>query len=206
MWNRILDLIFPPRKEDFLVRSATEDDVSVLISPRLVETTTPATIALLPFKNLLVRALIHECKFYNNKKAAKLLSHALGTFLEEYVVERAELAGTNITCIPMPLSLTRYKERGYNQVANVTERTAKTLSLPHRTLLAKIRDTKSQVDLNKKERLRNQVGAFAAETVSKDTTYILVDDVVTTGATINAAIEALKKSGAKHIVPIALAH
>lgn len=206
MWNVILDLIFPPRKEDFLVRSATEEDIDTLISPRLVETTIPATIVLLPFKSPLVRALVHECKFHNNKQATKLLAHALSVFLDEYVIERIELAGSNITIIPMPISLSRYRERGYNQAANVTERAAKKFDLPHKTLLAKIRDTKSQVSLGKKERLRNQEGAFASEKVSAAVTYVLVDDVVTTGATMNAAIEALKKGGAENIVPIALAH
>lgn len=206
MWNEILDLIFPPRDEDLLVRSLVPKNIHSLISPKLIEDTIPATITLLPFKNLYVRALIHECKFHNNKKAVELLSSALSAFITEYMIERIELAGIDITIIPMPLSLHRYKERGYNQVANVTEKTSVHCALPHKTVLAKIHDTKSQVSLSKKERLRNQQGAFTAEKVTPATTYILVDDVVTTGATMNAAIEALQKAGAKHIVPIALAH
>ncbi|MBL1434254.1 ComF family protein [Candidatus Wolfebacteria bacterium] len=206
MWNTILDLIFPPRDEDVLVRSLAPEDIHQLLSPRLVESTIPSTISLLPYKRKRVKALIHECKFYKNKKATRLLAHALSSFLTEYVLDRVELAGRNIVIVPTPLSLNRYKERGYNQVANVTNIASKTCSLPHKHILAKIRHTKSQVALNRKDRLRNQRGAFMAEKVQRNTTYIVVDDVTTTGATLSATIEALQKAGARHIVPIALAH
>jgi len=206
MWNTILDLIFPPRKDDVLVRSVVPEDLNKLLSPALVESTAPATIALLPYQSPHVRALIHECKFHNNKHSVKLLAHTLSAFITEYMLERIELAGVNIVITPIPLSLLRYKKRGYNQVANITERVSKKCSVPCMKILAKIRDTKSQVDLNKKDRLRNQQGAFVAEKVLPNTTYIVVDDVVTTGATMAAAIEALKKAGAQHVVPIALAH
>lgn len=202
----ILDLIFPPRDEDILVRSLVPEDIDKMLSPRLVEGTAPSTISLLPFKSPHVRALIHECKFHNSKRAARLLSHALHAFIREYMLDRIELSGAKIIIAPIPLSLMRYRHRGYNQVANVTERVAKSCELPHRTILAKIKDTKSQVDLSRKDRLRNQRGAFTSEKASKSATYVVVDDVVTTGATMSSAIEALKKAGAKHIVPVALAH
>ncbi|XKT75188.1 MAG: ComF family protein [Patescibacteria group bacterium UBA2103] len=153
-----------------------------------------------------MRALLHENKYHQNKRAAKLLAHALHAFLFEYIVDRIELAGTNIYVVPIPLSLSRYKERGYNQVANVTEIACKKCDLKHKNILAKIKDTKSQTKLSKKERLRNQHGAFVSEKASPRTTYIVVDDVLTTGATMQEACRALEKMGAKSILPIALAH
>lgn len=206
MWNRILDIIFPPRDEELLVRSMQCSDIDKLLSPKLIEDTTPGTVTLLPYKDPLVRALIHENKYYQNKKAAKLLSHALHAFLFEYIIDRIELAGLNIYVVPIPLSLSRYKERGYNQVAKVTEQVCKKCDLKHKNILAKIKNTKTQTELSRKERLRNQAGAFVAEKASPHTTYIVIDDVLTTGATMQDACRALEKMGAKSILPIALAH
>jgi ComF family protein len=177
-----------------------------LLVPRLIEHTTPATITLLSFKDPRVRALLHECKYHRNTHAVKLLAHTLSTFLTEYIIEQSAFGGMKMTLVPVPLSINRYKERGYNQVALVTSKVSAQCSIPQKTVLAKIKDTKSQTTLNRSERLRNQEGAFVCEHVSKTTTYVVVDDVLTTGATLTAALDALTKAGAVNIVPIALAH
>lgn len=201
-----MDLIFPPRDEELLVRTLQVSDIEKLLSPTLVQSTTPESVVLLPFKNPYVRALLHENKYFKNKRAAELLAHALQAFLFEYIVDRVELAGLNIYIVPIPLSLRRYKERGYNQVKNVTDIACTACALRQKNILAKIRDTHSQTTLGKKDRLRNQHGAFASERVSIDSTYIIVDDVLTTGATLQEACKTLEKAGAKSILPIALAH
>jgi len=206
MWNTILDLIFPPRDEELLVRSLTSEDMNKLLTPRLIEHTTPATITLLSFKSPHVRALLHECKYHRNTHAAKLLAHSLSTFLTEYIIEQSAFGGMKMTLVPIPLSIKRRRERGYNQVALVTTKASTWCSLPHKAVLAKIKDTKSQTKLNRFERLKNQEGAFICEHVSKTTTYVVVDDVLTTGATLGAAIAAFEEAGAVNIVPIALAH
>jgi predicted amidophosphoribosyltransferase len=76
--------------------------------------------------------------------------------------------------------------------------------LPH--FLKRVRETASQVGLTKLERKENVRDAFgAAHPCVSNTLYILVDDVVTTGATMQAAIDALLEAGAAHVLPIALA-
>lgn len=206
MWNTILDLIFPPRDEELCVRQLTQEHMHKLLKPRLIEHTSPATISLLPFKNKYVRALIHECKYHHNTRAAELLAHTLTTFLTEYIIDQNEFHGMKMTLVPIPLSNKRYAERGYNQVALVSTRVSKMCTIPHSTILKKVTDTQSQTKLTKVERLQNQKDAFIAECTSKTTTYVVIDDVLTTGATLGAAIAALKKTGAENIVPIALAH
>ena len=110
--------------------------------------------------------------------------------------------------VPVPLGSARRKERGFNQAEEVVRRAGEACGIQIDTeSLVRTRETASQVSLPKAEREKNMRGAFsAAHPLDPLHTYILVDDVATTGATLQAAIDALTASGAKHIVPIALAH
>ncbi|MGD0328466.1 MAG: phosphoribosyltransferase family protein [Minisyncoccia bacterium] len=74
-------------------------------------------------------------------------------------------------------------------------------------MLIRLRETDSQVALPHRKREENMRGAFkATRRADPARTYIILDDILTTGATLQAAIDVLKKSGAEHIVPLALAH
>ena len=75
------------------------------------------------------------------------------------------------------------------------------------TSLVRTRETISQVSLAREKREENMRGAFrAAHSIDPSHTYIVIDDVITTGATLQAAVDALKEAGAVHIIPLALAH
>ena len=199
MFNTLLDGVFPPRKSEYVARKTTVEMVESYIAPKLIEHTSPNTLGILPFKNSVVRDLVHECKYYGNRKATKLLSHALSAFLYEYLVEHADFLGPKIIFVPMPVSKTRKRERGYNQVERIL-----TLSdIQYESVLYKCIDTPSQLTRSRKERVAISSGVFKAGVVDTETTHILIDDVVTTGATMQAAIDALGNSS---IVPIALAY
>lgn len=206
MFEYILDLFFPPRKSEYSIRRLTPKDVEGLYTVRLIEHTQPATTALLPFKQTQVHSLIHECKYHGSRKAATLLAHALNTFIVEYLIEYGELSDPYFAYLPMPLTKHKHRQRGYNQIHRVLK------GLPESTIpikneaLKKIKETATQARLSREARLRNQKHAFIATDISAHTTYFLIDDVITTGATMQAAIDALRTAGAEHIVPIALAH
>jgi len=108
---------------------------------------------------------------------------------------------------PVPLGRKRLKERGYNQVGLVARPLAYELGLeyaPH--VLAKTRDTRSQVGLNPQERGENVSKAYQAHpSAAKRKSILIVDDVATTGSTISACAEALSSSGAKEIYAITIA-
>lgn len=199
---RFLDFLFPPRKDESALRSVSKDAFFSLLSPRLVETTRPQTVALMHFSDPNVKAALHEAKYHGTGTAIDLLSATLAEYIRE-----VEIIGT-LVVVPIPLGPSRQRERGFNQVDEVVKRVAKELGLTMDTeLLARARETESQVSLPRAKRIENMRGAFsAAHPADPAYTYIVIDDVTTTGATLQAAIDALVKAGARSIIPLALAH
>jgi competence protein ComFC len=109
--------------------------------------------------------------------------------------------------IPIPLSDQRLAERGYNQVDLIAYPLAHLIGWKYSPkALRRIRHTASQVGLTGWDRRRNVFGAFQAETKAvKGKTILLVDDVTTTGATINSASGSLLDAGAKNVFALTFA-
>lgn len=103
--------------------------------------------------------------------------------------------------VPVPLHFTRLQERGFNQAASI----AKHLPFPLWHALERVRDTPSQRTVTASQRFSNVRGAFAASRDLAGARLILIDDVVTTGATVQAASLALKRAGAAHITVACIA-
>ncbi len=109
--------------------------------------------------------------------------------------------------LPIPLSRGRLRERGFNQALELARRLA-----PDKTearLLLRMRETSAQSGLGRAERLRNLEGAFALEPLRaaavRDRRIVLVDDVMTSGASLFSAAQVLRTAGAAHITAIVLA-
>lgn len=107
--------------------------------------------------------------------------------------------------IPVPIHFTRLFSRGYNQSAWLAKSLSKEINIPwsHDSLI-RHRRTKTQNELSIKGRYRNVSGAFKASASVKNKNIVLIDDVYTTGATINACAKALKKAGASKVYVISL--
>lgn len=215
MWH-LLDILFPPRVDEIVVRETRIDDFLALSAPRLVSATRPGTSILLPFSEKCVRSAIHEAKYHGSDYAFTLLS----LVLTEYLIDSDEQSPL-LVIVPVPLGEKRYAERGYNQVYEITHRSYRDLlakGFAHLTLaptiLRRTRETLSQVSLPREKREENIYGAFSADfsksslDISKisNYTYIIIDDVLTTGATLQACVDALYEAGARKIIPLALAH
>lgn len=204
--SRFFDFLFPPREDEIILREVSDDGFLARIRPQLVPHTEPATVALFPFGDEAVRASIHEAKYHGSSHAFRLLALALSLYLRE-----ADDLGRGMPYIvPIPLGEKRRKERGLNQIEEVVRRVlpgdSSAFAL-ETDLLRRVRETASQVTLPRTERRENMRGAFSATYPANPThTYIVIDDVITTGATLQAAIDALRAAGAEHIVPLALAH
>ena len=109
--------------------------------------------------------------------------------------------------LPMPLSVQRLRERGFNQSLELARQLAPA-KLRHDVLL-RIRHTPPQSALPRAERLRNVQAAFAVEPkwapLVRGQRVVLIDDVMTSGASLYAAAQALRQAGAAHITGVVLA-
>ena len=114
--------------------------------------------------------------------------------------------------LPMPLHRQRQSKRGFNQSTELIKPLAKHLNLPigsrETGLCARTKPTDPQIELSPKERFKNVKSAFRindhARTEIKGANILIVDDVITSGATINELARELKKAGAKKIIGWAL--
>lgn len=160
--------------------------------------------------NKTVKKLIYQFKYKPNLTD---LRKTLSDLLYESLIQREEFARvfekekSNIFLVPIPLSSEKLKKRGYNQSEILAKDLGKKLGLPYINLLRRIKDTKSQVGLDKKERRENIKNAFAlkGEFDLKNKEVFLVDDVMTTGATLSEAGKILKKAGISKVWGLALA-
>ena len=117
------------------------------------------------------------------------------------------LAGAIDLVVPVPLHAQRLAERGYNQAALLATPLARELSvrLAARALV-RVRDTRKQVSLERDARLINLRSAFRSRApIVKDARILLVDDVRTTGATLEACAAALHEVGARQVLALVLA-
>ena len=138
--------------------------------------------------------LLQAYKFREHLALVNLFADAL----ETAVRRRGGELPTRV--VPLPLSRARLAERGFNQSALLAERVANSLKLkyaPHGLL--KVRDTPPQSGLNREARQKNVRGAFDCGGSLAGEHIALVDDVMTTGATLAEAAKAIKKAGATRV-------
>jgi ComF family protein len=127
-------------------------------------------------------------------------SLALGRFLADALVERIQKERWPDVMLPMPLHPARLAERGFNQAAVLARFVAGDTGLPlSLSTLVKVRDTQPQVGLPWKERRANVKDAFGCETNLGGMRVAIIDDVMTTGASVNEAATLIKKRGAKEV-------
>ena len=147
--------------------------------------------------------LIHNFKYKGKISLGKKLGHRLAE----------ELKGQNLSdftyLIPVPLHKARKRERGFNQSEILAEALAQKLNLRlPQNILIRIKNTKDQTKLSIEERKQNVAGAFQVQDQHKilhGQKIILVDDVITTGATLNECARVLKQAGAKEILAVTIA-
>ena len=141
--------------------------------------------------------LIHLFKYQRYLTLAKYFAQALN--------DRFDLADYDIIT-SVPLNPVKEKERGYNQSALIAEQLGHILNIrSNNYLIKRIKNTVSQTKLNKEERLKNVESAFVAIKDLSNQKILLIDDVITTGSTINACAHVLINNRAALVNAAALA-
>ena len=147
-----------------------------------------------------IREAIHKYKYKNEVGLGEALARLMITS-----IEKLNWPLDIITSVP--LGLVRLRERGYNQATLLARPIALFLKAPFSSrALLRTRETRSQVGLSVYERLENMNGAFQAKSdLVLGKNVLVVDDVATSGATLNACAKALLDSGASSVYGFSLA-
>lgn len=152
-----------------------------------------ATVAALAYE-FPADALVHSLKFRGELALAEYLAGILGRCIAQGDVREQSVDSV----VPVPLSADRLRSRGYNQAVEIARHLARrALDLD---LCVRSRDTPAQMDLPYAERRRNVGGAFRCTRALAGASVAVVDDVMTTGATLDEIAQVLKKAGAARVV------
>lgn len=158
-----------------------------------------AARAVMPY-DLLCRDLVHAFKYDGRLRLASLFTELMSeTYRGHADLLRAHALGE------VPLASRDAAKRGRNHARELALGIARQTGIPHRPVLAKVRVTKPQAALDGKERARNVESAFTVRARNVPAHYLLIDDVLTTGATANACAVALRQGGAKRVTVLTLA-
>jgi ComF family protein len=141
-----------------------------------------------------VAHLIHSLKYRGRIACGRVLGE---------LVARHVLTGQHSLpkyIVPVPLAESRYRERGYNQAIELGLPLERILRVRMRAdLVVRTRTTREQAELNRRERRRNVRGAFEVRRALPHPHVAILDDVVTTGSTVNELAKVLRRAGAERI-------
>lgn len=220
--STLLDFIFPPtclackKSGSYLCTNCAK---LLPVSEKSGETAENYS-AIFAYQHPVVKRAIHLLKYRGGKILARDLAKLLHQHLlqNNFLSKNLEQNSEKFLVIPIPSSQKREKKRGYNQARELARELVKLnpekLELAE-NILVKTRETVSQVKTkNREERLENLRGAFAVTKNQKsqeigkkikNSKIILLDDVITTGATMSEARKVLLENGAKTVLSLAIA-
>jgi ComF family protein len=137
-------------------------------------------------------SLIQQCKYAG--------ATSLTAFFAEEMAHRAGAPSNLDYLLPMPLHPTRLAQRGFNQAAEIARRISPQVGIPWLAeACQRVRDTPSQAGLDLKTRQRNLRGAFACTMDLSGKRVALIDDVMTSGSSLNELASVVRKAGAVEI-------
>jgi len=147
-----------------------------------------------------IRQAIHRIKYHQDLALASVFANSLGKFFRDQLNWQIDII------VPVPLSRARKKQRGYNQAALLAKPLAWELESPYQNkALKRVVDTRSQIGLSLIERRVNVADVFRASPIAANKSILIIDDVATSGSTLEACADALNQAGAKVVYGLTLA-
>lgn len=201
LFSHILDFIFPPSTEALELRALSPGEIFTKL-PHAELLPFSFITPLLAYKHPLTSELIHSIKNRRNQHAFRLGGFALYQKLKEIPGQ--------VVLVPIPLSKRRLRERGYNQcellIDEVLKLDREKKLEKNLDILKRTKHTTEQKLKNRSERLSESRNIFSANKTSLTYPIVLIDDVVTTGATLKEAYEVLLSAGYMDVSAFTLAH
>ncbi len=211
----ILNTLFPPRcsscKQEgaFLCKSCQKELKIKPISPykkkeKEFEYLDGVIYGMDYEENPAVQAAVKQFKYKYTKELGKSFAKVMNTKIGELNMTKNK----DIELVPVPLHKKRYNQRGFNQAEVLVDYLAKEREVEITPVLKRIRNTSQQAKLKKEQRHLNLKNAFLLNTNfvhKKDNIIFLVDDICTTGATLENCAKALKNGGAEKVYGLVIA-
>jgi len=163
------------------------------------ETGLDGIISIFSYSSPEAQALIYQGKYFGYHHALRFIAGEFHSRIIRFLPENIE----QVTFVP--ISSKRRKQRGYNQ-SEVIAQTLAGDELNVVDLLEKSRETESQTGLTKSKRKKNVRGCLSLKTKRVPESIAIIDDVITTGATLSTAVKLLRRKGVKTIWAITICH
>lgn len=155
--------------------------------------------------------IIHQIKYRNEKKLALRMGRMMGEkmqTIQEHLFSTSTYDQKNMCTVPMPMHPKKQRKRGYNQATLLCQGIAEETGIPYtENLVIKTRETTTQTKKSREDRWQNMASVFRAANMEpvQSKHLILVDDVITTGASAEAVVNILLEQGAASVGVYSLA-
>ncbi len=210
----MLEIIFPSTCLGCKIKGEILCSNCIIKINRTEKETDSSIVAVFNYHDPLIKKVIWNLKYYHHPH----LGQKLGEILHDELIEdisdiQVYTAGHPILVIPVPLSKSKNKKRGYNQAKKIAQgfcnKGGKEILLLKDNIVSKKSETIPQARItNRNRRLKNIQNSFQIKNLNevRGQTIIVIDDVTTTGGTLNEIIKELKKAGATKVLGFAVAH
>ncbi|MBI2609836.1 ComF family protein [Candidatus Giovannonibacteria bacterium] len=155
------------------------------------------------YDNRVLKRAIRRFKYHGTARLSHPFSQMLHHLFRTYLTSE-----TNAVLLPIPISKKRLRKRGYNQAELISKALSDRTGIENMSdIILKVKDTPTQTALSSAKRISNVINSFRISTSEKiaGRTVFLIDDISTTGATLNEAARVLKDAGAKKVIGLVIA-
>jgi ComF family protein len=199
--NSIISLLFPCRCIGCSAHGTALCERCIETIPHATKLTGSSIVAVYDYRHPIVSLAIRQLKYHRKSEIGYALIQAAIPYIHLYIEEIVQ--GNTFCLVPIPQHSSKTRERGFNQSEIIAHMISNNVSC----LLRKIRPTRPQAQIkNRNERYINIRNTMTVtKPIDPIVTYILIDDVTTTGSTFAEAKRALLKAGARTITGIAIA-
>ncbi len=203
IFNNLLEIVFPrkfPLSDIYKTPQAPQPKDSWIFS-------------LYDYHSQKGKELVYAFKKYKDRALAKKLSFLFHDYIMDYLSDQNQLSYfMNPLVIPVPVSKQRLRERGFNQTHLLAKSFAGRIHAQYReNIIYKTKNTKKQALIkNREERFENIKNAFdiykKSENIIQGKDVIIIDDLTTTGATLQEIKKLLERKGSRNVIAVTIAH